>query len=327
MTSTATTDPARVAAHLARSRRVLLVAHRPPDADGVGSMLALARLLEAMGKEVARVCVEPLDDALATLPGADRVVAQPPPGRFDAAVLLDCASLSRSGLDAAALARVDSVVNIDHHVTNPGFGDLPLVVPDAPSTTAVVTRLFAALGAELTADDATALYAGLITDTERFTAIAAGADAHRLAARLIDAGAATGRVVEAFYADRSVAGARLLGVALTRLRTGADGRVAWIELDRDDFARLGLDPIDTEDFAPVALALRGVWAAAYLRPGRDGIRVGLRSRHAGVDVATVAAGFGGGGHRWSAGCVLPPAPGAAARVATALEEAVRRVGD
>ncbi|MCL6596277.1 MAG: DHH family phosphoesterase [Firmicutes bacterium] len=316
---------ADVASLLRRSRSVLLVAHRPPDADGVGSLLALGRLLEDRGAQVERVCAEPLDPGLLTLPGAERVALAPSPaGRWDAAVLLDCASLERAGLGEGVLSRAGRVVNVDHHLTNPGFGDLPLVDPAAPATAALVAALFDALGEEIAPEDATCLYAGLLTDTDRFTAENAGPEAHLLAARLLRAGAASGPVASAMYAARPLSALRLEARALERLRTNADGRVAWVALGPEDFRAAGVDASTAEDLAPMVAAVAGVWAGAYLRPGQGGVRVGLRSRHPAVDVAAVAQRLGGGGHRWAAGCTLPPDPDPVARVVGALEEAVRR---
>lgn len=322
-----TAAAAAVADRLRASRQVLLVAHRPPDADGVGSMLALGGLLSRLAKETTLVCTAALDAGLLLLPGVEAVREElPQDGRWDTAVLLDCASLERAGLPPDAIARAGVVLNVDHHLTNPGFGDMNWVDASAPATAALVAEIFDALGQALTPADATCLYAGVLTDTDRFTAESATPAAHRLAARLLEAGAASVGVASAMYASRSPAALRLLARALDRLRVSADGRVSWIALAADDFAAAGVDVLGAEDLAPVALGVEGVWAAAYIRPGADGVRVGLRSRHPRLDVAAVAARFGGGGHRWAAGFTDPDAAGAVDRAVGALEEAVRRVG-
>ena len=321
-----TAAPAALLNRLRASRRLLLVAHRPPDADGVGSVLALGRLLARLDKEVTRLCTAPLDASLMALPGAEQMLAcLPDEGRWDSAVLLDCASLERAGLPEGTLERVESVINIDHHRTNPGFGDVRFIDARAPATAALVVALFDALDARLTQPDATCLYAGLLTDTDRFTAESATPAAHRLAARLLESGAAAAGVVAALYAARSPGALRLLARAIDHLRVSADGRVGWIALDAADFAAAGVDSATSEDLAPVALGVEDVWCSAYLRPGLDGVRVGLRSRHPALDVAEVAARFGGGGHRWAAGYTDDRGEGAAARAVAALEEAVARV--
>jgi phosphoesterase RecJ-like protein len=316
-----------VADRLRRASRVLLVAHRPPDADGVGSLLALGRMLSSLGKEVAEVCVEALEPSLLSLPGAERVRVTVPPraAAWDAAVLLDCADVDRAGLEPGFLRDV-TVINIDHHRTNPGFGDVVLVDPTAPATAALVVDLVDALDVPLGADDATDLYAGLLTDTERFTAESVCPATHRLAARLLESGARAAEVAGAMYSTRPASGVTLLASALRKLRRTADGRVAWISLTADDFTKAGVDPMTAEDLASVAVGVEGVWAGAYLRPGAGGVRVGLRSRHPEVDVSRVAQALGGGGHRWAAGCVLPDSRNAATRVVRALQEEVERVG-
>lgn len=312
----------RVADRLRRSGRLLLVAHRPPDADGVGSMLTLGRALAALGKEVCEVCVEALEPALLTLPGAERVRLVPSgAASWDSVVLLDCADVERAGVDPGVFPGA-TVINIDHHRTNPGFGDLVLVDPGAPATSTLVADLLDALGVPMTAEDATCLYAGLLTDTERFTAESVGPDTHRLAARLLERGAASAEVAGAMYATRPASAVALLARALRKMKRNADGRVAWIRLHEEDFARAGVDPLASEDLASLTVGVQGVWVGAYLRPGVGGVRVGLRSRHPGVDVSRVAQALGGGGHRWAAGCLLPSRPDPVRRVVRALEEAV-----
>lgn len=316
-----------VANRLRRTRRVLLVAHRPPDADGVGSLLAMGRMLASLGKEVTEICVDALEPNLRALPGAERVresVAADAPA-WDAVVLLDCADLDRAGLDPDCL-RGATVFNIDHHRTNPGFGDVVLVDATAPATAALVVDLFDAMGVPLGKDDATALYAGLLTDTERFTAESVCPATHRLAARLLESGARAAEVAGAMYATRPASAVNLMARALRKLRRTPDGRVAWISLTADDFAKAGVDPMTAEDLASVAVGVAGVWAGAYLRPGAAGVRVGLRSRHPEVDVSRVAQTLGGGGHRWAAGCVLPDGRNVSRRVVRALREEVERVG-
>lgn len=295
---------------LRRAHRVLLVAHRPADADGVGSALALAAVLRGMGRDVGTVCQEPLTGGLLSLPGADTVgILEPFDGRsprWDATVFLDCASAARADLPEGWRAYGGTWINVDHHATNPLYGDLSLVDATAPATAAVVARIVDGLEEALRADAATCLYAGLLTDTQRFTAPSTGPEAHRLAARLLESGADGHGMARALYGDRTPRDLRLMGRALRSLRLTAGGQVSWVVLDERDFQALGVNPEGSEDFADVAAAVAGVRVAVYVRPGAQPkeSRIGLRSPDGSVDVGRLALGLGGGGHARSAGCSL-----------------------
>lgn len=319
-----------IAEALRSSRRVRLVAHRPADADGVGSALALAAVLRVRGCETSTVCQEPLTGGLLSLPGADTVETVSAPDHLgpapDATVFLDCASPSRAGLPEGWEARAGIWINVDHHATNPLYGDLSLVDPGAPATAAVVVRIVDALGGDLTPDAATCLYAGLLTDTQRFTSPTAGPDAHRLAARLLESGADGHAMARALYGDRAPRDLRLMGRALRSLRLTAGGQVSWVVLDERDFQAVGVSAEGSEDFADVAAAVTGVRIAVYVRPGAapGESRVGLRSPDGSVDVGKLALTLGGGGHARSAGCTLAcGASEAAERLRPILDEAVK----
>lgn len=327
---TAKKDPAGAIADVLRqSHRVLLVAHRPPDADGVGSALALVEALRTPGREPTAVCQESLSGGLLSLPGAESVVALGPHAAdspvFDATVFLDCASAERAALPETWQGHLGTWINVDHHATNPLYGDLCLVDPGAPATAAVVIRLLDEMGQALSPQAATCLYAGLLTDTQRFTAQTVGPDAHRLAARLLEAGAESRRMARALYQDRTLLDLRLLGRALRSLRLTAGGQIAWVVLDERDFRALGLGPEGSEDFADVAAMAAGVRIAVYVRPSAHPgeTRVGLRSPDGSVDVSQVALALGGGGHPRLAGCSLRASVSTVCeRLRPILEEAV-----
>jgi phosphoesterase RecJ-like protein len=321
----------RVARWLEETGSLALVAHAPPDADGVGSALCLREALRRQGKEAYAVCAEPLAGGLATLPGAQDVKTwdQVPP-HVDAALLMDCAMPERSGRTWEELGRwATSVGNLDHHATNSGYGHVAWVDPTAPSTTALVVEVVDAWDQSLTPTMATWAYAGLVTDTQRFTAPDVGAGAHRLAARLLEAGALHAQVVRALYGHRTLADVRLLARSLSRLELAAGGRVALLVAGEEDFSAVGLSPQQGEDLAEVAASLTGVWVAAYVRPdGRGGVRVGLRANDPRMDVGRLAQRLGGGGHRAAGGFWLPgPVGSAALRVRELLEEETAVAGE
>ena len=169
---TAGADWAGAAALLRGAGRLLLWGHRKPDADAAGSVLGLAYALESLGKSVTLICSDPLEGILTTLPGAERFLTAPPAdGTWDAVVSLDVSTADRLGPPfAAAAAQLAGLpfLNIDHHLTNPGFGTVNLVDPAAAATAEMVTLLLEQMGVPLTVPAATCLLAGLLTDTLSF---------------------------------------------------------------------------------------------------------------------------------------------------------------
>lgn len=299
------TELARAAQALEEAATVAIACHVNPDADAIGSMLALANHLRAKGKQT--VCSFPNDPFdpprwVAMLPGADRLV---PPGEFPkeppVMVACDAASMDRLGMLAPAATRASVLIWIDHHVSNDGLGTIPLIDPRASSTCEMVWRLLGQMGGEITADTATCLYAGLVTDTGRFQYEAVTADTLRLGAALREFSFDHTRLVQALYEDNGVPYLKLLGIALERVTLEPDADLVWSYLTQSDLAEAGIHPSETDDLIDVVRTAREADVTAILKQQRDGrFKVSARSK-GGHDLAAVAAAFGGGGHRLAAG--------------------------
>ena len=298
-------DPAQAAADvLSEAADVTLLAHVQPDADSLGSALALGIALRRRGA-VVRVAFATPDEMPDTLRAFDVlglvVPASAVPAAPDVVVACDAAEPARLGPLAAAFDAARVSIMIDHHVSNPGFGDIRLLDPEAEATVVLAHRVLVALGAPLDVDVARCLYAGLVTDTGGFRT--AGEAAHRMAAELVAAGvrpdtlvrplldthpfgwfAALARALEGCVLERDAAGG--LGLVHTALPAVDVARFRSAELDSV------IDAVRTAAEAEVALVLKQVgerrWSAS------------LRSKGA-VDVSVVAARLGGGGHRAAAG--------------------------
>ncbi len=296
---------ARAAEVLATARRVALACHVNPDADALGSVLGLSNHLRE--RSVETVCSfgnDPFDLPrwAAALPGSEALV---PPGEFprDPAVLVTCdtASLDRLGMLAATAVRAREVIWIDHHASNDGLGTISLLDPRASSTAELVYRLIRTMGDRPSADVAACLYAGLVTDTGRFQYEAVRPETLRLAAELRELPFDHARLAQILYEDHSAAYLRLLGTAVQRLALEPDADLVWTYLTQADLAESGVQPSETDDLIDVVRTAREADVAALVKQQRDGrFKVSLRSRGA-HDLATVAAGFGGGGHRLASG--------------------------
>ena len=194
-------------------------------------------------------------------------------------------------------------MNIDHHATNPGFGDLNLVVPDACSTAEIVHGLALALGVRPEGGLAEALYTGILTDTGSFRHGNATPRAFRIASQLVDAGVDPSRIAQAVYESVAFETLKALGETLADLRRTPDGRVSWIRLPHALLRRLS-SPAESEEWAGYPRSLDTAVISVCFKESEPGlIRLSLRSKGA-VDVAALAARWGGGGHRNAAGATV-----------------------
>jgi len=275
--------------------------HQGPDGDSLGSALALAFGLEQLGKQARVVSPDPIPSLYRVLPGIETVqrVADLPSG-YPVAVLVECSSLERSGLDGFE-GRL--VVNIDHHSQNPLFGDVNWIDPEASAVGVMIHRTLHALGVEITPDIASLIYVAILTDTGSFRFSNTNPEAFRICAELLECGADPAPLATAMYDNVPAAKARLLGRALMSLEFESEGNVALMSLPSDAFQEYPGEP-DTEGIVNQAQAIEYVDVSILFKemdPGR--FRVSLRANDS-ADVAAVAAAFGGGGHAKAAGCSL-----------------------
>ncbi|ADT99993.1 DHH family phosphoesterase [Mycolicibacterium gilvum] len=313
---------ARAAAELlAAACSVSIVCHVFPDADTIGAGLALALVLDEAGKSVEVSFAEPdtLPDSLRSLPGGHLLV---PPATMrrdaDLVVTVDIPSVNRLGALRDLAVGDRDVLVIDHHASNQLFGTANLVDAGADSTTMLVAELLDAWDKPLGLDVAHCLYAGLTTDTGSFRW--ASARAHRLAARLVEAGVDNAAVSRTLMDTHPFAWLPMLSRVLGSAELVADavggrgfvyaivGHDEWANARSEEVESI-IDIVRTTAQAEVAAVLKEIepqrWSAS------------LRSKS--VDVSAVAATFGGGGHRLAAGFT---ATGSADDVVAALRTAL-----
>lgn len=299
--------PADVLAALNRAPgRALMLGHVHPDADVLGTLLALGEALEARGWSVLAGGPHPAPGILDFLPGVQRYqVLKSLEGAFDVAVLTDCPNHDRTeGLIDAARRAAPAIVNIDHHPDNRRYGTVNWIDVGAAATGEMVYRLVVALGMRLTPSMATNLFTALHTDTGSFRYSNVTPETFRIAAELTASGAQPAAVSSALYERRAGEALRWLGESLSRIRVSDDGRVAWLALPE------GLVPesfIESEELVNYPRSIGSVRVACLLRElGGGRVKVSLRGK-GDVDVNRIAARFGGGGHVNAAGCTVPGA--------------------
>jgi phosphoesterase RecJ-like protein len=319
-------DPdARAWLGLLRETRSWVVApHMKPDADTLGSSLALAALLRQLGNRAVVVCADPVVERYGFLPGAHDVVvgqlpADLPPGT--GAVTLDAADFERLGSLGPQLRTLHPFVNLDHHVSNKRFGTHNWIDTASAATGELVVLLHDLFDVPIQRETAELLYAALITDTGFFRYPATTARTLAIASRLVATGIDFPRIIECIYERQAAGAVRLAGMALAKLHLEAGGRVAWTSIPLAMFDEAGAAEDDAEGIIEELRKIEDVQVIYILRESRDGgVRVSLRSKH-GHDVNVIAREFGGGGHLAASGCVIDlPLPEAEAR----LREAVLR---
>jgi len=282
--------------------RALMLGHVHPDADVLGTLLALGLALEPRGWTVTYGGPHPAPDSLAFLPGIERYqVLTGVDGRFDVAVLTDCPNPARTeGLIDAARRTAGVILNVDHHPDNRQYGDVNWVDPTAAATGEMVHALLAALDLPLTPAIATNLFTAIHTDTGSFRYSNVTPETFRIAGELVAAGADPAAVSSALYERRPAEGLRWLGETLARVQVSDDGQVAWLPLPP------GAVPesfVEAEDLVNYPRSIASVRVACLLRARGDEVKVSLRGK-GDVDVNRIAARFGGGGHRNAAGCTV-----------------------
>lgn len=298
------------------SQTFFVTSHARPDGDAVGSSLAMAHLLHAMGKEASVYLADAVPRAFRDLPGADLIrhtLADGP--QFDVGIILECDSVARTGFPTIPCAQT---VNIDHHQSGCSYADLNWIEPLAPAVGVLVYDLAVASGVAITPQLATCVYAALLTDTVAFTISNVDAATFEVARQLLEHGADASGVTDAVYFTQRESKIRLLGAALHDMNVR--GPVAWTIVTLDQMRQLGASLEDSDGIVQQLIMQEGICAAALLRElPEGGFRVSLRSRGA-VNVASVAEAFGGGGHQNASGCTLHlPAPEATARLEIALK--------
>lgn len=295
---------------LSSSSLVIMPTHQNVDADGLASPLALMHALRQRGITAVPLVTDGTIPAnLDFLPGIEEVLVY---GRdelpeYDAVCLIDCADRKRLGgfyrddperLNSATVP----IVNIDHHVTNGRFGTVNIVEPGAASASEVVTDILASWGTELTREIAQCLLAGIYGDTLGLRTESTTSRTMRTAADLVDAGANPGPVVDALFRLKPRSSVCLWEKALQNVRWSET--LIYTELTPDVFSSCGASPIEAEGLVNFLVGTEGSRVAAILYANDEGWRVSMRSMLPEVDVAAIAAEFGGGGHPRAAGCSI-----------------------
>jgi phosphoesterase RecJ-like protein len=309
--------------------RFLLTSHVRPDGDALGSELGMACLLRQKGKDVRIVNASQtpprydfLDPKGLLLEHFGTAVRAEDLADRQALVILDLSSWNQLG-DMAGVVRDfrGPRLIVDHHVSQDDLGATVIKDTTAEATGTLVLRAARALGVAITPEMATALLTAIAMDTGWFRHPSTRPQTLRDVAELVEAGAEIDTIYRLLFERNTLSRLVMMGDALARLQTDLDGRVVYTSVTREDFARSGAIPADTEDLVDYTMSVRGAEVGLlFIEQKRGGIKLSVRSR-TGFDCQKLVARFGGGGHRAAAGAMLPdPLSESSARVLSAVRE-------
>jgi bifunctional oligoribonuclease and PAP phosphatase NrnA len=288
---------------LRENQRFAVLSHVRPDGDALGGQIALALSLQELGKTVRVWNEDGMLEKYSFLPKAAILTAPPStPEDFDVAIALDTATQVRLGKAAEAVRSAKLWINIDHHPSNPMYGDLVYVDADSPATGQILFELIKAEQLPMTHEIAENLFVAISTDTGSFQYPNTSARTFEIAAELIRAGANVGQLSQQTYENYPRRRIELLRALLDVLRFDAGGKIASFSLDLKTAAAIGALPEDNEGLIDHLRAIEGVILAIFFEELRDGkVRVSMRSKSEAADVCAICQKFGGGGHKLAAG--------------------------
>jgi phosphoesterase RecJ-like protein len=292
-----------IGAVLRSEQTFAVLSHVRPDGDALGSQLGLGLSLSKLGKTVMVRNEDGLLEKYSFLPGGEFL--QTPlsePQDFDVAIALDTATQSRLGTATSLVRTAKTWINIDHHPSNPRYGDLVYIDSNAPATGQILFELIQSQGLPMDTAIAENLFVAISTDTGSFQYPNTTARTFEIGAELLRLGVNVGRVSQLLYESYPRRRVELLRELLGTMRFEGSGKVASFSLSLETAAKLGAKPEDNEGLIDHIRAILGVVVAVFFEELAGGkVRVSMRSKSDAVDVGAICEKFGGGGHKLAAG--------------------------
>jgi phosphoesterase RecJ-like protein len=313
----------RICEAIRARQRFVISSHSRPDGDSIGSQLAMALALRALGKHVEVVNQDAAPPALMAFPGVPSIrVAERVDDEFDAAIIMECSDLKRTGVEG--LDRY-FVINIDHHPGNSDFGAINWFDGTAAACAEMVFDVIVALGGPLSPEIATHIYVGILTDTGSFHYSSISARTFDICRQLVEAGVDPPKVARNIFDSNTLGRLKLFGAVLGSIELEHDGRLAVVCVNRAMAADAGGTYDDTEGLINLPLTVREIQAAVFFKEiDKHEYRVSMRSK-GDIDLCTVAKKFGGGGHKNASGCTVNgPYTEVRARVVREVTDAIEQ---
>jgi bifunctional oligoribonuclease and PAP phosphatase NrnA len=302
---------------LKSARTFAVLTHVRPDGDAIGSQLGMVLALQKLGKTVVAWNEDGLPESFAFLTGSE-LITKPPdqPMEFDVVLALDTAAKNRLGTGINAVRTYKTLVNIDHHASNPGYGDLNYIDAQAPATGQIIYELLQDQKLPFFPEIADALFVAISTDTGSFRYQNTTAQTFEIAGKLVEAGVDLATISQRVYESYPKRRILLLGQLLNEATFHANDRVATFSLTEATKARLAIDPADIDGLIDVIRTIDTVVVAIFFEELEDQrVRISVRSKNPKIDANKICSTWGGGGHQLAAG----------ARIRGTLEEVRTKV--
>jgi len=280
------------------------------EGDALGSELAFYNLLKKLGKRAMIINQDDVPYGYGFLPQKEAIKKLKKNTqlkfKFDCLAMLDCSDLSRAGEVYKLNADQETVLNIDHHISNQRFGDVNWIEPDYSCCCEMIYRLYRNLRIPLDRETAIVLYVGMLTDTGSFRYLNTSSHVHKAVSDLLRYDLDVPKIYKAVYENIPYQDMKLLAKVLPKLRLEFKGRVAWVQIKRNLLKKQRLHLDLTEEILSFARAIKDVEVCALFKENfgaKREIRVNFRSQ-GDVDVNKIAASFGGGGHKTASGATI-----------------------
>jgi phosphoesterase RecJ-like protein len=288
--------------------RFLITSHVNLEGDSLGSQLAMANLLKCLGKDFVIFDDSKPPGHYRFLPHVELVrdKLDMKKGEFDAAIVLDCPNLARTGKVKKAVKSIGYIINIDHHVSNERFGNVNWIEKDASSVGEMVYKLYKKLNCGITKEIALHIYIAILTDTGSFNYSNTSGATHEIVGELLGYGIEPYDISKSVYENKTPGDIKLLAKALSSLNVIEKGKIAYIVVRKKLLKETKARESSCDNFISFARSINGVEAAVFFREDiKKGNLFHVSFRSSGpMDVNKVAASFGGGGHKRASGCIM-----------------------
>ena len=293
---------------LKKSQHVRILSHRNPDGDAIGSMIAFTIICDFFNisydlylTDVVPYNLRFLTENVTIQFFNPKDIDELQNEQTDTVIFLDCGQLNRVGDIGEFILDHQQIINIDHHMSNPLFGDFNYVM-DMSSTCELVYWIIKELDIPIPYSIATALYVGLITDTGKFQYDKVTPSSHKMAAELLECGVQADKISQLIYQSNPISWIPLLEKGLSTLELHNDNSLAIMSFTLEDLSQEDDGFDDTHVLFPIMLATESIRICVILKEKNDGtVSASLRSKDD-INVAKIAQVFGGGGHIRAAGC-------------------------
>jgi bifunctional oligoribonuclease and PAP phosphatase NrnA len=290
-----------------KSQRILLVTHRNPDGDAIGSILAMQNYLLSTNKEVTSFCITKPSENFNYLQSIEKIVTNPEnlADQYDLCILLDCGDINMSRI-TDKLKQIQfkfGIANVDHHYTNPKYGDINIVISKASSTAEIIYQIMRISHIKITPAMATALLTGIVTDTGNFAYRSTTKQSIETASRLLSIGADFEGISKANVYNKTIDILKLWGIVMRRISFNKELRMVTTALFKKDLENLNLNEEASEGISNYLnnLSKKNRFSLLLKEYEIGKVKGSLRTTRDDVDVSAIAQKFGGGGHQKAAG--------------------------